>query len=131
MAIDLESFKTAAVGIGVAAAAVAHGLMSFGRSWFSNRAQNANDRAQIDMLSHQQQRIKDLEEDNEQKDELIRQYWQTITETQARLKIIESSQKHLEQQNESLKEQVQELTASNMNLIKEITNLRTSLEVPR
>lgn len=129
--MDFDSIKTAAVGAGVAAAAIAHGLMSFGRNWFSNRAQNANDRAQVDMLTHQAQRIKDLEEDNEQKDELIRQYWQTISETQARLQIIESSQKHLEEQNESLKEQVKELNTTNTNLISEIVNLRASLGVPR
>ncbi|WP_034912988.1 hypothetical protein [Erwinia sp. 9145] len=137
MAIEFFTKETL-LGLGGALSVGLNGWMAFGRYWVSNKARNANDIQQIDMLERQEQYIERLEKtntelrsDNAAKDETIRQYWKTIADTQARLQIIESSQKHLEEQNEALKHQVSELTSSNMNLVSQIAQLRTSLEVTR
>jgi chromosome segregation ATPase len=74
---------------------------------------------------------KALREEIKQRDETIRKYWAEISDTRSTLKIIQASQQHLEQQNALLKEQVKELTASNMELLKQMTELRESLRVPR
>lgn len=131
--MDLFS-KEMLSGLGSAIAVCVTGFMAFSRYWVNNRASNANDNQHIDMLERQEKYIERLERNNESlradnaaKDETIRQYWKTLTETQARLQIIETSQKHLEAQNESLKQKVSELTVSNKELISEITKLRASL----
>ncbi len=131
--MDLFSKETLS-GLGSAIAVCITGFMAFSRYWVNNRANNANDNQHIDMLERQEKYIERLERTNESlrvdnaaKDETIRQHWKALTETQARLQIIETSQKHLEAQNESLKQQVSELTVSNKELISEITKLRASL----
>lgn len=130
--------KEILLGLGGALSVGINGWLAFGRYWISNRAKNANDNQQIDMLDKQEKYIERLERtnselraDNAAKDETIRQYWKTIADTQARLQIIESSQKHLEEQNESLKSQVRELTTSNMNLVAQIAEMRNELRVSR
>lgn len=138
MAITDFITKDVLIGFGGALSVGLNGWMAFGRYWVSSKASNANDKQQVNMLEWQSKalveantKIDQLRDEIEERDETIRQYWKTISETQARLQIIESSQKHLEMQNESLKGQVKELTISNMNLVKEITELRTSLRVTR
>lgn len=135
---DLLFSKETLLGVGGALSVALNGWMAFSRYWISSKASNANDKQQVNMLEWQSKalveannKIDQLRDEIEERDETIRQYWKTISETQARLQIIESSQKHLEQQNESLKEQVKELTISNMNMVRELTSLRSSLEVPR
>ncbi|MBS0967710.1 hypothetical protein CYR40_05615 [Chimaeribacter arupi] len=135
---ELIFTKETLLSVGGALSVGLNGWMAFSRYWISNRARNANDSQQVNMLEWQSKalleantKIDQLRDEIEERDETIRQYWKTISETQARLQIIESSQKHLEMQNDSLKEQVRELTISNMNLVKEITDLRTSLGVQR
>lgn len=130
--------KEILLGLGGALSVGINGWLAFSRYWISNRAKNANDNQQIDMLDKQEKYIERLEKtnselraDNAAKDETIRQYWKTIADTQARLQIIESSQKHLEEQNESLKAQVRELTTSNMNLVAQIAEMRKELRVSR
>lgn len=130
--------KEILLGLGGALSVGINGWLAFSRYWISNRAKNANDNQQIDMLDKQEKYIERLEKtnaelraDNAAKDETIRQYWKTIADTQARLQIIESSQKHLEEQNESLKAQVRELTTSNMNLVSQIAEMRNELRVSR
>lgn len=130
--------KEILLGLGGALSVGINGWLAFSRYWISNRARNANDNQQIDMLDKQEKYIERLEKtnselraDNVAKDETIRQYWKTIADTQARLQIIESSQKHLEEQNESLKSQVRELTTSNMNLVAQIAEMRNELRVSR
>lgn len=130
--------KEILLGLGGALSVGINGWLAFSRYWISNRAKNANDNQQIDMLDKQEKYIDRLEKtiselraDNAAKDETIRQYWKTIADTQARLQIIESSQKHLEEQNESLKAQVRELTTSNMNLVSQIAEMRNELRVSR
>ncbi|KAA5932337.1 MULTISPECIES: hypothetical protein [unclassified Pantoea] len=137
MAAELFS-KEILLGLGGALSVGINGWLAFSRYWISNRAKNANDNQQIDMLDKQEKYIERLEKtnselraDNAAKDETIRQYWKTIADTQARLQIIESSQKHLEEQNESLKAQVRELTTSNMNLVSQIAEMRKELRVSR
>lgn len=138
MAITDFITKDVLIGFGGALSVGLNGWMAFSRYWVSSKASNANDKQQVNMLEWQSKalveantKIDQLRDEIEERDETIRQYWKTISETQARLQIIESSQKHLEMQNESLKEQVKDLTISNMNLVKEITELRTSLRVTR
>lgn len=131
MAFDYEAIKSAAIGLGAAGSIALNGWLAFGRNWTKTRASNANDIQQIDMLERQEKNIERLEKENQRLRDENREYWKTISDTQARLMIIESSQKHLEEQNESLKQQVAELTQSNMNLVTQISKLRTSLEVPR
>lgn len=130
--------KEILLGLGGALSVGINGWLAFSRYWISNKARNANDNQQIDMLDKQEKYIERLEKtnnelraDNAAKDETIRQYWKTIADTQARLQIIESSQKHLEEQNESLKLQVRELTASNMNLVSQIAEMRNEMRVSR
>ncbi|MDU6413457.1 hypothetical protein [Mixta calida] len=138
MAITDFITKDVLIGFGGALSVGLNGWMAFSRYWVSSKASNANDKQQVNMLEWQSKalveantKIDQLRDEIEERDETIRQYWKTISETQARLQIIESSQKHLEMQNDSLKEQVKDLTISNMNLVKEITELRTSLRVTR
>ncbi|WP_342753758.1 hypothetical protein AAGQ96_12890 [Pantoea sp. MBD-2R] len=130
--------KEILLGLGGALSVGINGWLAFSRYWISNKARNANDNQQIDMLDKQEKYIERLEKtnnelraDNAAKDETIRQYWKTIADTQARLQIIESSQKHLEEQNESLKNQVKELTTSNMNLVSQIAEMRNEMRVSR
>ena len=120
MAIDWTSI---AVGFGSAVATGVTGILAFGRMLNSNRAENANDTQRINMLEWQSKRldeqrteIDELRSDNEKKDETIREYWKTITDLQARLQIIETSQEYLKHQNEELSNQVKLLTESNQRL---------------
>lgn len=126
------------IGAGSSLATAMAGGMAFMRYWTSSKASNANDKAQVDMLERQSKEIdskeaenKSLREEIKQRDETIRKYWAEISDTRSTLKIIQASQQHLEQQNALLKEQVKELTASNMELLKQMTELRESLRVPR
>ncbi len=132
MALEFITKETVG-GFFTALAAGAGGWITFGRYYMSNRARNANDIQQIAMLERQAQSIERLESLNKQlrleiaeKDDVIREYWKTITETQARLQIIESSQKHLEAQNEALKREVAVLTESNKKLASEINRFIAS-----
>ena len=135
---DLLFSKETLLGVGGALSVGLNGWMAFSRYWISSKAINANDKQQVNMLQFLSDQLREAKIENgslrdeiEERDETIRQYWKTISETDARLKIIESSQMFLEKQNEALRQQVSELTTSNMNLVKEITQLRTSLRVPR
>lgn len=134
---DLLFSKETLIGGGALSVGL-NGWMAFSRYWISSKASNANDKQQVNMLQFLSDQLREAKIENgslrdeiEERDETIRQYWKTISETDARLKIIESSQMFLEKQNEALRQQVSELTTSNMNLVKEITQLRTSLRVPR
>lgn len=133
MAITDFITKEALIGFGGALSVGLNGWLAFGRYWISNRARNANDNQQIDMLERQEKYIVRLEKTNEElradnaaKDETIRQYWKTIADTQATLQIIESSQERLEKENANLKQEVKELTTSNMNLMKSMNEMRES-----
>lgn len=135
---DLLFSKETLIGVGGALSVALNGWMAFSRYWISSKASNANDKQQVNMLQFLSDQLREAKIENgslrdeiEERDETIRQYWKTISETDARLKIIESSQMFLEKQNEGLRQQVSELATSNMNLVKEITQLRTSLRVPR
>jgi chromosome segregation ATPase len=135
---ELLFSKETLLGVGGALSVGLNGWMAFSRYWISSKAINANDKQQVNMLQFLSDQLREAKIENgslrdeiEERDETIRQYWKTISETDARLKIIESSQMFLEKQNEALRQQVGELTTSNMNLVKEITQLRTSLRVPR
>ncbi|MDH1171432.1 hypothetical protein WKH44_16125 [Pantoea agglomerans] len=135
---ELLFSKETLLGVGGALSVGLNGWMAFSRYWISSKAINANDKQQVNMLQFLSDQLREAKIENgslrdeiEERDETIRQYWKTISETDARLKIIESSQMFLEKQNEALRQQVSELTTSNMNLVKEITQLRTSLRVPR
>lgn len=135
---DLLFSKETLIGVGGALSVGLNGWMAFSRYWISSKASNANDKQQVNMLQFLSDQLREAKIENgslrdeiEERDETIRQYWKTISETDARLKIIESSQMFLEKQNEGLRQQVSELATSNMNLVKEITQLRTSLRVPR
>lgn len=135
---ELLFSKETLLGVGGALSVGLNGWMAFSRYWISSKASNANDKQQVNMLQFLSDQLREAKIENgslrdeiEERDETIRQYWKTISETDARLKIIESSQMFLEKQNEALRQQVSELTTSNMNLVKEITQLRTSLRVPR
>ncbi|MGC0983499.1 hypothetical protein WKH15_03020 [Pantoea agglomerans] len=135
---ELLFSKETLIGVGGALSVGLNGWMAFSRYWISSKAINANDKQQVNMLQFLSDQLREAKIENgslrdeiEERDETIRQYWKTISETDARLKIIESSQMFLEKQNEALRQQVSELTTSNMNLVKEITQLRTSLRVPR
>lgn len=135
---ELLFSKETLLGVGGALSVGLNGWMAFSRYWISGKAINANDKQQVNMLQFLSDQLREAKIENgslrdeiEERDETIRQYWKTISETDARLKIIESSQMFLEKQNEDLRQQVSELTTSNMNLVKEITQLRTSLRVPR
>lgn len=126
--------KDVFIGLGGALSVGLNGWLAFSRYWVSSKASNANDKQQVNMLEWQSKALSDannqldqLRDDLKERDETIRQYWKTISETQAMLQIIESSQKHQELQNNSLKEQIKELTISNMNLVKEMNELRTSM----
>lgn len=130
--------KETLLGLGGALSVGVNGWMAFSRYWVSNRAKNANDSAQVNMLEWQNKEKVELKEENQklrvrldEKDERLQQYWKTIVDTQAQLQIIESSMKVLEEQNQLLTEQVKELTTSNINLIREVTELRDELRVPR
>ena len=136
MAIDLNSDFL--IGAGSSLATALAGGMAFLRYWASNKASNANDSARVNMLQYQMEELKnakaenkELREEIEQRDETIRQYWQEISETRATLKVIQNSQQHLEEQNALLKEQVKELTQSNINLVSQIAELRESMRAPR
>lgn len=127
--------KEALIGAASTLAAGVSGWVAFGRYWIASRARNANDIQQIDMLERQEQYISRLEQTNQQlreeitvKDGTIREYWRTITDTQARLQIIENSQKFLERQNEALKKQVTELTIANNEMARELKKLRSHFE---
>ncbi|WP_275553659.1 hypothetical protein [Mixta sp. Marseille-Q2659] len=133
MAITDFITKEALIGFGGAVSVGLNGWLAFSRYWVSNRAKNANDNQQIDMLERQEKYIARLEKTNEElradntaKDETIRQYWKTIAETQATLQIIESSQERLERENGLLKQEVKDLTTSNMNLMKSMNEMRES-----
>lgn len=133
MAITDFITKEALIGFGGAVSVGLNGWLAFSRYWVSNRARNANDNQQIDMLERQEKYIARLEKTNEElradntaKDETIRQYWKTIAETQATLQIIESSQERLERENGLLKQEVKDLTTSNMNLMKSMNEMRES-----
>lgn len=135
---ELLFSKETLLGVGGALSVGLNGWMAFSRYWISSKAINANDKQQVNMLQFLSDQLREAKIENgslrdeiEERDETIRQYWKTISETDARLKIIENSQLFLEKQNEGLRQQVSELTTSNMNLVKEITQLRTSLRVPR
>ncbi|WP_312465730.1 hypothetical protein [Atlantibacter hermannii] len=135
---DLLFSKETLLGVGGALSVGLNGWMAFSRYWISSKASNANDKQQVNMLQFLSDQLREAKIENgslrneiEERDETIRQYWKTISETDARLRIIENSQKLLEEQNEGLRQQVRELTTSNMNLVKEITELRSSLRVPR
>ncbi|WP_213993844.1 hypothetical protein [Sodalis sp. dw_96] len=135
MAVDWTSI---AVGFGSAVATGAAGLLAFGRQLSSNKALSANDKQQVNMLEWQekvresmQTEINALKVDIEEREQTIREYWKTITETQARLQIIESSQDYLKKQNEALSKQVATLTESNQHLAAEVTKLRSALEISR
>lgn len=126
------------IGAGGSLAACVAGTMAFLRYWTSGRAKNANDISQINMLQWQMDELKRSKEENkqlrdeiEERDETIRKYWAEISETKTTLQIIQNSQKHLEEQNTLLKEQVKELTTSNFELVRQITDLRESLRVHR
>ncbi|MBD8241346.1 hypothetical protein [Pantoea agglomerans] len=134
MAFDIT--KEFFIGAGGSLAASIAGVMAFGRYWVSSRAQNANDKSQINMLQWQMDQLKLSKEENkqlrdeiEERDETIRKYWAEISETKTTLQIIQLSQKHLEEQNTLLKEQVRELTTSNMEMVKQLIELRESLRV--
>lgn len=136
--MDLEITKEFFIGAGSSLAACAAGLVAFSRYWISGKASNANDRSQINMLSFLTEQIKIFKEENkelrdeiEQRDETIRKYWAEISETKTSLRLITESQKHLERQNALLEAQVKELTASNMEMLKQLTELRESLRVTR
>ncbi|NIY47289.1 hypothetical protein [Cedecea colo] len=137
MAIEFITKETL-IGMGASVSVAINGWMAFSRFWLTNKVRNENDNQHVDMLERQEKLIDRLEANNEElrkevgdKEKTIRDYWKTITETQARLQIIENSQQLLVEQNESLKNQVSDLTTSNKNLISEINQLRTSLGVPR
>ncbi|MGA7507151.1 MAG: hypothetical protein WBW72_02395 [Erwinia billingiae] len=134
MAFDIT--KEFFIGAGGSLAAFIAGVMAFGRYWVSSRAQNANDKSQLNMLQWQMDQLKLSKEENkqlrdeiEERDETIRKYWAEISETKTTLQIIQLSQKHLEEQNTLLKEQVKELTTSNMEMVKQLIELRESLRV--
>ena len=126
--------KEVFIGFGGALSVGLNGWLAFSRYWISSKASNANDKHQVNMLEWQNKalidanlKIDQLREDVKDRDEIIRQYWKTISETQARLQILENSQKYQDQQNGSLKDQVKELTISNMNLVKEINEVRLAM----
>ncbi|MGP4141001.1 hypothetical protein [Sodalis praecaptivus] len=132
MTFDWTSIAT---GFGTAIATGAVGLMAFGRQLSINKTLSANDRQQVNMLEWQEKvresmqgEINLLKEEIDQKEQVIRDYWKTITETQARLQIIESSQDYLKRQNESLSKQVTTLTESNQQLTAEVVRLRAAVE---
>lgn len=134
MAFDIT--KEFFIGAGGSLAASVAGVMAFMRYWTSGRAKNANDISQINMLQWQMDELKRAKDENkelrdeiEERDETIRKYWAEISETKTTLQIIQNSQRHLEEQNTLLKEQVRELTTSNFELVRQITDLRESLRV--
>jgi len=143
--LDFIFNKETLATFGLTASVGLNGWMAFSRYWISNKAKNANDSAQVDMLQWQSNEKKELKEENQklrseidQKDEVIREQWKTLVDTQAELKIIKSSLNTLHEQYEAQGEQLQkqneqikELTTSNMNLIREVTDLRSDLRVPR
>lgn len=134
MAFDIT--KEFFIGAGGSLAASVAGVMAFMRYWTSGRAKNANDISQINMLQWQMDELKRAKDENkelrdeiEERDETIRKYLAEISETKTTLQIIQNSQRHLEEQNTLLKEQVRELTTSNFELVRQITDLRESLRV--
>ena len=136
--MDFEITKEFFIGAGSSLAACAAGILGFSRCWISGKASNANDRSQINMLQFLTDELKaakaenkELRDEIEQRDETIRKYWAEIAETKTSLRLIQDSQRHLEEQNALLKEQVQELTASNLELMKQMVELRDSLRVER
>lgn len=138
MSIEMLNGGGFAFGAGTASLIGGLGWFLLRRILTSLNARNANDNQQVDMLERQEKyierleiRLEQLKKESADKDETIREYWATITETKATLQIIQNSQAHLEEQNSSLKDQVKELTASNMNLVKQIAGLRQAIEVPR
>lgn len=126
--------KETLLGLGGALSVGVNGWMAFSRYWISNRAKNANDSAQVNMLEWQNKEKVELKDENQklrlrldEKDERLQQHWKTIVDNQAQLQIIESSMKVLKEQNQLLTEQVKELTQSNINLTREVTQLRDEL----
>ncbi|MGG6193037.1 hypothetical protein ACQV2B_02920 [Pantoea allii] len=136
--MDFDITKEFFIGAGSSLAACAAGLVAFSRYWISGKASNANDRSQINMLQFLTDQIKIFKEENkelrdeiEQRDETIRKYWAEISETKTSLRLITESQRHLEKQNAMLEAQVKELTTSNLEMLKQLTEVRESLRVPR
>lgn len=134
--MDFEITKEFFIGAGGSLAACVAGILGFSRYWVSGRAANANDRSQMNMLQFLTDELKSTKAENkelrdeiEQRDETIRKYWAEIGETKTSLLLIQESQRHLEEQNTLLKEQIHELTTSNIELMKQVVELRDSLRV--
>lgn len=137
--------KETLLGLGGALAVGVNGWLAFSRYWISSRAKNANDMAQVNMLSERGAERKELKDENEklrnkleEKDKLIKEQFRTLVDTQAELKIIKSSLSTLHEQYEAQgkqlleqNEQIKELTKSNINLVREVTELRSELRLPR
>jgi cell division protein FtsB len=143
--LDFIFNKETMATFGLTASVGLNGWMAFSRYWISNRAKNANDMAQVNMLSERGAERKELKDENEklrdkleEKDKLIKEQFKTLVDTQAELKIIKSSLSTLHEQYEAQgkqlldqNEQIKELTKSNMNLVREVTELRSELREPR
>ncbi|MBE5254533.1 hypothetical protein [Mixta mediterraneensis] len=129
MAFDYETLKSAGIGLATAGSVALNGWLAFGRYWVKTRASNANDIQQIDMLDRQEKNIERLEVDNQKLRDENRECWLTIADLKGRLQVIEATMKHMERQNEELKQQVADLTAACMNLNRE--NVRSKQEIPR
>ncbi|OON35621.1 hypothetical protein BTJ39_22355 [Izhakiella australiensis] len=135
--MDLESYKTAVIGLGSAICAGATGWLAFGRYMMRVRAGNSNDNQQINMLQFLSDQLKEAKSENahlrdeiEHRDQTIREYWKTISETESRLQIVESQLEALKEQNEALKAEIQELIASSTNMACQLARITNGQEVP-
>ncbi|EPE3189194.1 hypothetical protein ACSHDV_001046 [Cronobacter sakazakii] len=122
------------IGAGSSVATALAGAMAFSRYWVSNRARNANDTQQIDMLDRQERGLDRLERENQElrkllreRDEEIRKYFEELARSNARLEVIENQLFFVKQQNDRLTEEVKNLTESNQSLAAEVTLLRAAL----
>lgn len=122
------------IGAGSSLASAAAGIMAFSRFWVSNRAKNANDTQQIDMLDRQERSLDRLERENQQlraaiteRDDQIRKYFEELTFANGKLQIIQEQLNALKEQNERLTEQVRGLTQSNKDLQTEILHMRAAI----
>ncbi|WP_313684210.1 hypothetical protein [Pantoea sp.] len=138
MDFDLDNLKTAGLGLGAALSVGLNGWLAFGRTWVRTKASNANDSQQINMLQFLSDQVKELKTENthlrdeiEERDQRIREYWKTITETESRLQIVESQLEALKQQNESLREELRELVAASTNMSCELARIKNAERMPR
>jgi len=122
------------IGAGSSLASAVAGFMAFSRFWVSNKARNANDAQQIDMLDRQERGLDRLEKENSElrsqikdRDEEIRNYFRELSVSNAKLQIIEQQLQNLKEQNELLSIQVGRLTETNKELASEVAHLRATM----